>query len=325
MDKPSKILSTEYDLVYVQEATELTLEDWETLTTRIRNGVVGFQQLVADCNPAEAEHWLLARCNSGSTRMLLSLHSDNPRLYDDDGQLTEYGAAYMSRLEALTGVRRLRLLDGKWVSAEGQIYETFDKAVHEVEAMPVGWESWSRVWGVDWGFTNPAVVGMFAEDPDGRLWLYREFYHTGLLVSDLAQQVMDVVAPDGEWLEPRPRLVVADHDPEAQEQFRQGTGLAVVDAVKDVKAGIEKVQQRLRTAGDGKPRLFFVKDALVRRDASLVERWLPACTVEEVGGYVWSDKKQDTPVKENDHGLDTVRYVVMGVDNVVTPSFRWVS
>jgi hypothetical protein len=30
-------------------------------------------------------------------------------------------------------------------------------------------------------------------------------------------------------------------------------------------------------------------------------------------------------VKENDHGMDTVRYVVMGVDNVVTPSFRWVS
>ncbi len=180
------------------------------------------------------------------------------------------------------------------------------------------------MWGVDWGFTNPSVVGMFAEDPDGRLWLYREFYATGMLVSDLAAEVMSVVAPGGQWLEPRPRLVVADHDPEAQEQFRRGTGLVVVDAVKDVRAGIEAVQQRLRPAGDGRPRVLFLEDALVRRDPSLEERWLPCSTIEEFGGYVWSDKRQDVPVKENDHGVDMLRYVVMATDRVVTPRFRWI-
>jgi hypothetical protein len=40
LDKPGKVMSTEYDLVYVQEAIELHENDWESLTTRLRNGVV---------------------------------------------------------------------------------------------------------------------------------------------------------------------------------------------------------------------------------------------------------------------------------------------
>ena len=63
-------MSTEYDMIYVQEATELTEDDWEALTTRLRNGRAPIQQLIADCNPAEPTHWLKARCDSGQTRML---------------------------------------------------------------------------------------------------------------------------------------------------------------------------------------------------------------------------------------------------------------
>ena len=38
MDKASKTLSTEFDLIYVQEAIELTQHDWEMLTRPLRNG-----------------------------------------------------------------------------------------------------------------------------------------------------------------------------------------------------------------------------------------------------------------------------------------------
>ena len=32
------------------------------------------------------------------------------------------------------------------------------------------------MWSVDFGFTNPIVIQWWAEDPDGRLYLYRELY-----------------------------------------------------------------------------------------------------------------------------------------------------
>ena len=79
MDNPMKVMSTEYDIIFVQEATELEVDEWEALTTRLRNGVTSFQQLAADANPQQPKHWLKQRCDAGKTHHLVSLHEDNPR------------------------------------------------------------------------------------------------------------------------------------------------------------------------------------------------------------------------------------------------------
>ena len=56
LDKPDKIMSSEYDLIYAQESIELKEDGWEALTTRLRNGVMPYQQLMADCNPSSPSH-----------------------------------------------------------------------------------------------------------------------------------------------------------------------------------------------------------------------------------------------------------------------------
>jgi phage terminase large subunit len=48
MDKPGKIMSSEWDIVYVQEATELTEHEWEAATTRLRNGKLPWQQMLGN-------------------------------------------------------------------------------------------------------------------------------------------------------------------------------------------------------------------------------------------------------------------------------------
>jgi len=194
MDKSSKIMSTEYDLIFVQEATELTEDDWEALTTRLRSNVLTFQQLLADCNPSHETHWLKGRCDRGQTTMLFSRHEDNPLLFDEDGNVTVFGAQYIDKLDALTGVRHRRLRKGEWSSAEGVVYEDFDSAVHLVNSFPIP-EDWPRWWSVDFGFTAPMVVQCYAEDPDGRLYLYREWYHTGRTVPEFCDDILSVVAP----------------------------------------------------------------------------------------------------------------------------------
>ena len=124
LDIPSRVMSSEYDLIYIQEATELDENEWEYLTTRLRNGRMPCQQLIADCNPDRPTHWLKARCDSGRCRMLESRHEDNPLLWDDgNGRWTEAGTSYIARLDALTGARRERLRYGRWAAAEGLVYE----------------------------------------------------------------------------------------------------------------------------------------------------------------------------------------------------------
>ncbi|UQN04852.1 phage terminase large subunit [Deinococcus sp. QL22] len=61
MDKAIKIMSSEYDVICAFEATEFHEDDWESMTTRLRNGVMSYQQLLADCNPAAPTHWLNQR------------------------------------------------------------------------------------------------------------------------------------------------------------------------------------------------------------------------------------------------------------------------
>src|SRR5579871_192987 len=112
MDKPSKVMSTEYDLIFVQEGIELAEGDWEALTTRLRNGKMPFQQLIGDTNPDSPTHWLKRRADAGQTVLLESRHEDNPTVTPE----------YLATLDALTGARRLRLRFGKWVQAEGQVY-----------------------------------------------------------------------------------------------------------------------------------------------------------------------------------------------------------
>ena len=109
LDDTQKVMSSEYDLIYVQEATETTEHDWEMLATRLRNGVMPHQQLIADCNPGAPTHWLNQRCNKGLTTRLLSRHEDNPSISDE----------YLNRLRALSGVRRARLYEGRWARTDG--------------------------------------------------------------------------------------------------------------------------------------------------------------------------------------------------------------
>src|SRR5690606_29825903 len=61
MDRPEKVMSSDYALVFADEATELTVTDWEALGTRLRNGRLPWQQQIAACNPAQPTHWINQR------------------------------------------------------------------------------------------------------------------------------------------------------------------------------------------------------------------------------------------------------------------------
>lgn len=310
MDRPMKIMSSEFDAIYVQEAIELHEEDWEALSTRLRHRGTKLQQLIADTNPDVPTHWLAERVRRGSTRMIESRHADNPTLYGDDGELTADGAIYLDRLNNLTGVRRQRLRDGLWIAAEGMIYEDFDPAIHVVDAFHVP-KDWPRWWSVDFGHTNPMVVQRWAQDPDGRLFLYAETYQTKQLVEDVAR---DLNADVKRWSEPWPVQIVCDHDAEGRATLERHLGRPTTAANKNVTEGIQAVASRWRPAADGRPRLFLMRNAVKKRDQSLIDARKPTSTAEEIPGYVWESNTRERPLKVDDHGSDALRYIVCEID-----------
>jgi PBSX family phage terminase large subunit len=307
MDKADKVMSTEFDIVGVFEGTELTEDDHEKLTTRLRNGVMPYQQLIVDCNPAGPKHWLNQRALRGAMVRLLSRHEDNP-------SVTE---TYLDKLRALTGARRLRLYEGKWAAQEGLVYDEWADA-NMVDAVPAGWEAWRKIRSIDFGFTNPFVCQWWAISPDGAMYLYREIYKTQTLVEDHARRIKAL--SEGETYE----VTVADHDAEDRATLEKH-GVPTRAANKAITPGIQAVQARIRPAGNGRRRLFIVRDALVDADSALIESKRPYSAEQELGEYVWpkdqtGKAQKEIPVDEHNHGMDALRYAVAYVDPL-TPVF----
>ncbi len=313
MDKPGKALSGERDTIQVCQAEELTIDDWEVLTTRAtgRGAVMPYTQVYGDCNPGPAK-WIKDRAKAGSLQLIPTKHQDNPSLYTADGQLTKQGVRSMATLDALTGNRYKRLRLGLWVTAEGAIYEEFDPSVHMIDADKCP-EFVRRFRVIDFGFTNPFVCQWWGMDADGRLYRYREIYMTKRLVEDLTPEIIKLTGD--EPIE----FTIADHDAEDRATMERH-GIHTMPAHKAVSTGIQAVQGRLKTQEDGKPRIYFVRGALVEVDEALREKHKPICTEDEMPEYTWQ-KYQDgkpnkeQPLKVNDHGCDTTRYLVAEIDN----------
>ena len=187
-------------------------------------------------------------------------------------------------LRSLTGVRRARYYEGKWVGAEGLVYEMFTPDRHIKSATATG----RIVIGVDDGTRNPFACIRGLLDGDDNLYLSREVYRSGMNEAEKVAAVKSMY--DGA------EVVVVDPSAAGLIQALQAAGINTIGANNDVLAGIAKVQQRF---SDG--RLFID----------------PSCTklVQELQTYEWADNdKKDVPVKEADHGLDASRYLCMRID-----------
>lgn len=284
LDKPDKVMSREYDLVYVNEATELTEEDWEKLTARVRWGVMPYQQVYGDCNPQSDGHWLYQRYETGKTTMLFSWHEDNPTLFDPrTNDWTEAGAAYIGKLDNLTGFRKDRLRLGKWTAAEGAVYPMFNRRdnVREMDC-----ENWETVMGLDVGTRNPTSLSTYRYAGE-RLHKERELYRTGMS----SDEIIDATAT--EYDRSGATHVVIDPSAAGLIKSLRDRGVKVREGKNDVLVGISRVTSIIPT---------------LTVDPSCKE------IIREFGAYRYPDGRRsnsDAPVKENDHALDELRYVVM--------------
>lgn len=326
LDKPGNALSTERDIVYINQAEETNVADWETLLTRAtgRAGNLPHALMLGDCNPTTTHHW---RHNRKSLHTLKSYHKDNPRLFNNDGTITEQGHITLDVLAGLSEPRRSRLFLGLDASVEGQVYKEYDENRHVIAryAIPTDWPC-IRV--IDFGFKNPFVCSWYAVAPNGIMVRYREIYRTQTLVEDHARKIAECEGWEYSveygtitWHRPisaRENIIatICDHDAEDRATLER-YGIKTIPAIKYIKLGIEAVQQRLKAAT-----VVFMRDSLVEIDTDLDTQHLPKCTEDEFEGYVYPENKNNNkatpelPIDKLNHGMDTLRYAVAFIDDL---------
>ena len=315
LDGKGKALGAEYDLIFVNQAEQETRSRvWGDISGTIVGGRAGnwiehgrrCWQLIADANPSTPHHYLYQR--KSEWEWLDFTHKENPLFYNwDTHTWSEQGRATVEALkEAYTGFDYARMVEGKWVAAEGMVYPQFRKELHvrDMQRDDFGSEA---TWycGIDWGGKSLTAIGIYAV-VDGTYYLFKEICRSQTMVSEMLA-MLEAMCERHDI--PGFEAVFVDHDAEHVLQC-EDAGLPVQLADKSVLEGIETVR---RVINDNR---FIVNSmSLEDRDSKAVD--VPQGFAEEVMAYAYREEgsrsysiRDEHPVKVNDHSCDQVRYVL---------------
>lgn len=289
------------DYVWMEEANQFTEDDFNEVLARMRGNATDWRQIVLTCNPDSPAHWIYQRLIlSGKAKVYTSGAEDNPHNPAD----------YVKTLDTLTGVLRERLKEGRWVQAMGAVYDNFNPVVHIIDKLPD--IEFKRVFSsIDWGYSNPGVILTFVVDNDNRIYLVNEIYRTKQIIDWWVTEAKQIVNRY-----PNHEVFVCDpSEPASIEKFNR-EGLNANGGNNNVSLGIQEVVNRLMIAGDGKPRLYFLRNALKETDTELVNKKQPISILDEITIYAWKKDRsgivtKEEPENKNNHALDGLRYGVM--------------
>lgn len=187
----------EYDIIFMDEATQFTEYQFATLTATIRGANSLPKRMYLTCNPGGVGHaWV--------KRLFIDKDfnaSERPEDYMfikatvyDNFALMENDPDYVHMLEKLPDGLREAWLLGSWDVFAGQYFTEWEPDVHVVQPFPVP-PSWRRYFAMDYGLDMLAAY-VIAVDPHGRAYVTRELYESGLIISDAAEAVRELVGSD---------------------------------------------------------------------------------------------------------------------------------
>lgn len=271
---------------------EITLYPESFFTMLLSRLSVPGARLIGTTNPDSPYHWLkknyLDRAGELNIKYWHFTLEDNLNL--DPTYIEAIKKEY-------TGLWYKRFILGLWVQAEGAVYDMWDEAVHAVDEIP---QQFTRYYvGVDYGTNNPTVYLLVGQVGD-KLYVLDEYYwdsnKTGRQKTD-AEYSRDLRQfTEGR----RPQAIIID--PSAASfitQLRKDGIGPILQADNSVLDGIRNVASYLSGG-----RLFVYRHKCPN-------------LLKEFTSYVWDAKAQakgeDKPMKQNDHCLDALRYVVQTI------------
>lgn len=276
IDDPEKIKSTEWNKVWMEEATDFTYEDFRTLQLRLSAPVQEgeINQLFMSFNPIDAFHWIKSQVieKEPSVDEILSTYKDNPFLNP------EYIKILLNLKE--TDLNYWQIYgEGEWGVLENLIYRNWD-SVH-----PDRWpeEFAFTIYGLDFGFNNPSAliqIGMKDGEPHERELLYE----SGLTNTELIERLEALISNKSDY-------IFADTAEPARIEEISQAGFNVYPSDKSVTDGLDYVKSQ--------------KVHIHQESENLIK---------EKRGYKYKETRDgqvlDEPLKFNDHLMDAERYAL---------------
>ena len=185
---------------------------------------------------------------------------------------------------------------GEFHKLEGLVYDCFDDNHHVIEGRPFLDGKETYIAGVDWGYTHPAVILVFAIHPIHGVFLVNEFYESHKTIADIVEAGKLVKSMYGV------ETFLCDPSGPANIQEFNSAGLTAVAADNSIRAGIDAMYELINMG-----KFHVIKGA--------AKHFLDEASIYHYpnDANIGPDKdtKDQLPVKQNDHAMDAARYVCL--------------
>jgi PBSX family phage terminase large subunit len=284
-----KIRGSEFAGALIDEASLIPESFFKMLLSRL--SLTG-SQLFCSTNPDSPYHWLKTDFIDRKDKLDLSVFSfsihDNPSL--SEKYIHDLSQEYQ-------GLWYKRFIEGKWVMAEGAVYDFFNEKDHVIDEPPG--QAHYYIVGIDYGTTHACVFTLFGYNPSlyPNIWLEKEYYFDSLK-EQRHKSDYDYVNDFISWASGY-NIKYIYIDPAAaslKQEFLRNSIHGVLQANNDVLPGIRYVSQLLT-------------NGTVKICSSCIN------SIKGFSTYMWDPKAtlrgDDKPIKRDDDCVDSFRYALM--------------
>ncbi len=328
-------LSTEWDLIYVDEGSTFTPKMLELLPSRARtslaprNGYRVVPQFIVGSNPGGDGHLFLETRFISHNPVLDEGQSYDPAEWvyiparvTDNAYITD---EYIDRLLGLSETERDAYLHGNWNAFSGQFFREWDPKIHTTSGDGLELPPWmEREGGMDWGYDpDPFYVCVAAFDAFGRPWCYREITGHRCSPREVAEQI-DAACPEGRlrgfllrgdtqmWIK-SPESGVSIAEQINDRLYELGSQITLIQANKDRVNGWMRVRSYLNPRRKRPDEPGTAPWIQIVRPADDGREWGCPYLIQTIGTMRHHDtKKGDMAPSAHDHPPDGLRYLLMG-------------
>jgi len=257
----SRYQGMEFDVLFIDEATQFTEFQFETLNSIVR-GVNDFpKRTYLTCNPGGVGHTWVKRLFIDKKYK----DTENPSNYTfipatvfDNQALMSQDPDYVKTLENLSDTLKRAWLYGDWDITSGRYFSEFSEKIHVVDDYDVN--NFTKIYAaLDYGLDCFCNL-YFGIERSGKIVLFDEIWQKDVIISKACE------ISRNKPFKPYIQLAPPDIWGRSQESGKSRAdiffenGLYLTKTGNDVKAGLLNVKELLKIAKDGEPTLKIAKN-----------------------------------------------------------------
>ena len=276
IDEPTKIQSTEFNYIWMEEAEEFTFDDFIILKTRLSGKTSGdeINQMFLTYNPKQEQSYINKKVRYfEDVTLIKSTYKDNPMISDEYIRIVE---SLKDQNEKLYKVFAL----GEYANVEGKIYTNIN---FTAGSYPDKFDE--VIFGLDFGFNNPSCLVRIGIK-DNVYYLSELLYETHLTNSQIIKK-LKILIDEYE----RKKNIFADCAEPARIEEIYKAGFNIKPCDKSVKDGID-----------------YIRGLEIYTNAGNIN------LNNELEIYCYKKDRNgnflDEPVKYLDHAMDAMRYAI---------------